>query len=273
MSEFDFDINQFNGFPFSFKRTEPFIPGTLIKRYKRFLSDIELEDGKIITAHCVNTGRMEGLTRPGTKVWVSPANNPKRKLKYTWELTEIDGHIIGTNTSFPNRFVQLLLENRMLDFYGKYESVKPEVKVGPSHRVDFFLEKKRGKSVYVEVKNCHLIYPDLVAYFPDSVSERATKHLHGLLELMDEKHLSEVLFFCQIPTVEKVKPSDAHDPTFAQMAREVGKKGLKFRSIAISQDAESVTVLGAVPVDLKPYQLEKVLAWKKENERLSKQPI
>lgn len=261
------------GFPIRIRRGVELISGRLIQRYKRFLADIQLDSGEQITAHCVNTGRMEGLTRPGLRVWVSRAKNPNRKLKYTWELTEVEGEIIGTNTSFPNSFVAFLLEKKLIPFLPEYESFKSEVVVAASHRVDFQLNLANGFRQLMEVKNCHLVYPDRVAYFPDSVSERATKHLEGLTELIDSKTASCVLHLCQIPDVAAVRPSDLHDPVYAESARRNNLKGLQFFGLCLSQTPDEMTVQGQVPVDLTPYSLVNVEKWKKANELASKKPM
>lgn len=261
------------GFPLRIKRGIPLFSGRLIKRYNRFLADILLDSGEEITAHCVNTGRMEGLTRPGLRVWVSLAKNPDRKLKHTWELTEVAGEIIGTNTSFPNGFVKFLLEHRCLPMFPEYESFQSEVKIGPSHRVDFQLNLANGKRHLIEVKNCHLVYPDRIAYFPDSVSERATKHLHGLVECLDERTTASVLHFCQIPNVKALRPSDAHDPVFANAARLTKTQGLNFFGLCLLQTPEEIVVQGQIPVDLEPYSLAPVELWKNNNEEASKNPI
>ncbi|MGF1573097.1 MAG: DNA/RNA nuclease SfsA [Sumerlaeia bacterium] len=263
-----------SGFPIRIRRGGlGLTPGVLVQRYKRFLADIQLDSGELITAHCVNTGRMEGLTRPGLRVWVSPATNPNRKLKYTWELTEVAGEIIGTNTGFPNGFVKFLLENNLLSFLPEYHDFKAEVTVAKSHRVDFQLELEGGKRLLIEVKNCHLIYPDGIAYFPDSISERATKHLQGLVEQIDDSTQCCVLHLCQIPDVKAVRPSDAHDPVYAATARKNKLKGLNFFGLCLKQTPEEILVQGLVPVDLEPYSLANVEKWKLANEAASKKPI
>lgn len=256
-------------YPISIDREMELLEGTLIKRYKRFMADIELNDGRQVTAHCVNTGRMEGLTTPGTRVWVSPAQNPNRKLKFTWELAEIDGEMIGTNTGFPNQLVRYLLSHKLIPFFQHYDASKPEHKIGPSHRVDFLLTRDSGKNLYLEVKNCHLVYPDRVAYFPDSVSERATKHVNALVEETSDEVESAVLFLCQIPNVISVKPSDVHDPVFAEASRKAAKKGLEFYALSVRQTLDQIFIEGAVPVDLTPYPLEQVQAWKQQNDSRS----
>jgi len=250
--------------PITIAREEPLVEGVLVRRYKRFLADVEIPGKGIVTAHCVNTGAMEGLTIPGTRVWLSRASNPKRALKWTWEMAMIDGQIVGTNTSLPNRVVKHLLAGRALPWLAKWKTMKPEQRFGEKSRVDFLMEMP-GYTLYLEVKNNHLVYEDNRAYFPDSVSERGTHHLRELAAVMGPTTRAEVLFFCQLPGVRAVRPSDVHDPEFARAAREVAAQGVRFSAISLRQDPEQIIVEGRVPVDLKPYGLERIRRWKEAN--------
>lgn len=258
-----------------FPRTQPLIEGTLERRYKRFLSDVRLAStGEIVVAHCVNTGAMEGLTRPGTRVWLSEANNPKRKLAYTWELAEIDGQVLGVNTGLPNRLVHQLLQGGHLPWLAHYTCIKPEVKYGENSRVDFLLsmdaEAAAGNAArhYLEVKNCHLIYPDGIAYFPDCVSTRAAGHLEELarcLESGDCPTTAEVLFFAQMPAAQALRPSDLHDPAFAAACRRVAALGVRFSAIGVRHTLETLEFYGPIPVDLSPYPTAQHELWRAQN--------
>jgi len=250
--------------PVTYAREQALVEGTLVRRYARFLSDVRLADGRIVVAHCVNTGTMEGLTRAGTRVWLSESDNPSRKLKHTWELAEIEGVLIGVNTSLPNRMVGRLLRENRLDWLADWEEIVPEKVYGDRRRVDFWLRKGR-REVFLEVKNCHLVYPDRRAYFPDSVSERATHHLRELAALRTTRRRGEVLFCCQMPEAKSVRPSDVHDPDFAAAARAAKAAGVRFSAIVLSQTPESITFERRIPVDLKPYATERLQAWKKRN--------
>ena len=247
-------------------RPAPLLEGRLLRRRQRFLADVELPRGGIVVAHCVNTGAMEGLTRPGTRVWLSRAANPDRKLKFTWQLAEVDGAIIGVDTSAPNRLVKELLARRALPWLGAFDEVLPEQRYGERSRVDFIL-RKGTRRLFLEVKNCHLVYPDRRAYFPDSVSERAAGHLEELAKVVDARTRAHVLFFCQLPGVKAVRPSDAHDPVFAETARRVARAGVRFSAICMHQDEQSITIERRVPVDLKPYRTEPMAAWKAANRK------
>ena len=135
----------------------PLIRGKLLKRYKRFLADIELENGEVVTAHCPNSGSMKGCARPGAEAWISQSTNPKRKLKYTWELTRIDGTFIGINTLVPNRLVKASVENDLIPELSGYSRVSSEVKTSEHTRLDLMLEDDNKKPCFVEIKNCTLV--------------------------------------------------------------------------------------------------------------------
>lgn len=245
--------------PVVLPRTAPLLEGRLLRRYKRFLADVELDDGAVVTAHCVNTGAMEGLTTPGNRVWLSRADNPKRKLAFTWELVEAGGRLYGANTGLPNRIVRHLLEGGHLPWLSHFHEVVPERRYGERSRVDFWLRGRRGE-LYLEVKNNHLLYPDRRAYFPDSVSARATAHLEELAAVVSDRPRvrSEVLFVCQMPGVKAVRPSDLHDPTFATTARRVAQEGVRFSAIEVLHTPEEVRITRRIPVSLAPYRLETV---------------
>lgn len=240
----------------------PLISGRLVRRYHRFLADITLDDGRAVTAHCINSGRMEGLVRPGARVWVMPAENPHRTLQWSWEMVEIDGVRIGADTILPNRLVRAMLEARALPGFRSYTRIHAEHRFGTENsRADFLLERG-GKRCFIEVKNCHLVYPDGRGYFPDSVSERATKHLHELTRMVAAGHRAVVLFTVQRADAVAVRPSDTHDPAFARAAREAAAAGVRFRALRIRPELDGLHVEDTIPVDLRPYDLTNPRRWK-----------
>ena len=248
-------------------RERPLIPGVLVRRYQRFLADVRLDGGELVTAHCVNTGAMEGLTDPGNRVWLSEADNPRRRTRYTWELVEAAGRIYGANTAEPNRLVGRLLRGGHLSFLGTWREVQAEVRFAERRRVDFVLRGSARSAVrerLLEVKNCHLVYPDGRAYFPDSHSERASHHLEALAAARSETRDAAVLFVCQMTPVRAVRPSDVHDPVFAETARRVRREGVRFFAVSIEHRVRSVRVIGRVPVDLRPYATRRVEVWRSE---------
>ena len=162
----------------------PLIHGTLLRRYKRFLADVRLDDGTEITAHCPNPGSMKTCAEPGWGVWVSPANNPKRKLKWTLERIDAEGVDIMVNTARPNRIVEeAIAEQRVAELSG-YSGMRAEVRYGQNSRIDLLLSHPGRADCYVEVKNVTMAAEPGVVAFPDSVSKRASKHMAELSDMV-----------------------------------------------------------------------------------------
>ena len=174
------------------------IPARLIRRYKRFLADCILEDGREITAHCANPGSMMGLADEGTKVWLEPNDDPKRKLNFGWRLIEHEnGHFTGVDTSVPNRALRETLEQQRIPELAAYETVRPEVKYGEKSRIDFLLTQDRLPDCYVEVKSVTLSRTVGQAEFPDSVTKRGAKHLLELSNMVAQGHRAVMLYLVQ----------------------------------------------------------------------------
>ena len=162
----------------------PLIPGRLLRRYKRFLADIRLEDGREVTAHCANPGSMMGLADEGLKIWVEPNNDPKKKLNWGWRLVDHEnGHFTGVDTSVPNRALRAALQAGAVPPLAGYSTVRAEVAYGENSRVDFLLTQPGLRDAYVEVKSVTLSRRPGVAEFPDSVTRRGTRHLHELARM------------------------------------------------------------------------------------------
>ena len=153
--------------------------GTLIKRYKRFLADVKLDNGEIVTAHCANSGSMLSLKDEGNEVWLSPATNPKAKLDYKWEIVKADGAMVSINTSWPNKLVEeAILDGTISELQG-YDDLRREMKYGQKSRIDLFLSNHpENADCYVEVKSVTLSRETALAEFPDSVTARGTKHIN-----------------------------------------------------------------------------------------------
>ncbi|MEM9182891.1 MAG: DNA/RNA nuclease SfsA [Pseudomonadota bacterium] len=225
----------------------------LVQRYDRFIYDVELEDGEIVKTHCVNPGRMEGLVRPGTTAWISAAPpNSKRKLKWTLELLELNGRYVGANTVVPNRIAESLVRARLIPGLKRWRELRREVPYGDGSRIDLMLSSGRSEHL-VEVKNCHLVYPDHRAYFPDSVSERAAKHLRELAEQTSLGRRATVLFVLQRTDGKSLRPSRLHDPAFAEAATAAAAAGVRFRAAQIDPTPAGYHFIGMIPVDLKDY--------------------
>lgn len=245
----------------------PLLRGVLRRRYNRFLADVLLDDGRAVVAHCVNTGRMEGLAGPGTEVWLTE-NFGNQKLRFTWQLARVGGVIIGANTAIPNRIVGALLRERVLPGFKRWSEMKPEKKYGANSRVGFWLREGKTEH-FIEVKNCHLVYTDRRGYFPDSVSERASKHLEELIEIVRQGHKATVLFTVQRADAVAARPSDLHDPVFAETARRASREGVVFKALRIRPDLDGYHTEKFIPVELQTYAIERHKGWKVANDESS----
>jgi sugar fermentation stimulation protein A len=237
------------------------IEGTLCARFDRFIATISI-NGEEVDAHCVNPGRMEGLVKPGCRAWISRApKGRKRKLRYTLELLEIDDVIVGANTIIANSLAEAVLRARLVPGLKRFSTLQREVRYGAKSRVDLLLTSGQQRH-YVEVKNCHLVYPDGGAYFPDSVSTRAAGHLAELSERVRAGDRASVLFILQRRDGRVVRPSALHDPVFAQAARDARAAGVRFYAAQFDAGPEGFEFLRAIPVDLKAHDVEVIRAYR-----------
>lgn len=176
---------------------DPLIEARLIRRYKRFLADVELPGGEVVTAHCANPGGMIGLKEPGAEVWLSPARNPARKLKYSWELIRADGGLVGINTALPNALgAEAIGAGRIAELTG-YGVERREVKYGKNSRIDILLQEPGRPDCYVEIKNVHLMREPGLAEFPDAVTKRGAKHLVELGDMVEAGHRAVMFYLVQ----------------------------------------------------------------------------
>jgi sugar fermentation stimulation protein A len=206
------------------KLPAPLIAGRLLRRYQRFLADVELEGGRVVTAHTPNTGSMQQCAIPGYRVLISEASNPQRKLKYTLELIAVNGHWVDTHTHRTNRVVEEGLRSGAIAELAGCR-VTPEVKFGAS-RLDFCLERD-GARTFVEVKNVTLCCSEGVACFPDAVSIRGQKHLRELLRAKEEGLRAVIFFLVQRGEATAFTPADHIDPEYGRLLREVTAKGVE----------------------------------------------
>jgi sugar fermentation stimulation protein A len=175
----------------------PLIRATLLRRYKRFLADVKLEDGQEVTAHVANPGSMLGMKDEGMTVWLEPNDDPKRKLKYSWKLAEIDGALIVVDTGMANKIVAEALNAGQIGSLAEYSKVRAEVKYGENSRIDFLLQGADLPDCYVEVKSVTLSRKAGLAEFPDSVTDRGAKHLRELSAMVVEGHRAIMLYLVQ----------------------------------------------------------------------------
>ncbi|WP_417430317.1 DNA/RNA nuclease SfsA [Kiloniella sp.] len=205
----------------------PLIPGKLIKRYKRFLADVELTDGTIVTAHTTNTGSMLGLIEAGSPVWLSESDNPKRKLKYTWEIGAAGETAVGVNTSVPNKLVVQEISAGNIPRLTGYTAIKREVKYGQNSRIDVFLQAEDKADCYVEIKSVTLSRASGVAEFPDAVSARGTKHLQELGDMVQEGHRAVMFYLVQRSDCTVLAPAKDIDPVYADALKVAMTRGVE----------------------------------------------
>lgn len=207
----------------------PLSSGILLRRYKRFLADIQLPHGDQITIHCPNTGAMTGCANVGDTVWFSTSNNPKRKYAHTWELTQTQsGDFICVNTLRANQLVQEALENQWISELAEYQQILPEQKYGNENsRVDFLLKSDRLQDCFVEVKSTTLLMENGVGMFPDAKTERGQKHLRELANIA-EQGLQAVIFFAILHTgIDKFEVAKQIDPKYAELFERAKKQNVK----------------------------------------------
>jgi len=224
----------------------PLVPATLVRRYKRFLADVALPTGEIVTAHCANPGSMIGLAAPGAPVWLSRSSNPKRKLGHSWELVEVDlgsgPELVGINTTNPNALAAGAIAAGLIPQLSGYRSIRREVKYGRNSRVDFLLEEPGRPPCYLEIKNVHLMRQKGLAEFPDAVTKRGAKHLHELAAVAAAGARAVMLFLVQIASAERFALARDIDPTYGlqfDLARAQGVQALA-RRFRLSRDAIEV---------------------------------
>ena len=234
----------------------PLIEGKLIKRYKRFLADIELADGKMITAHCANSGSMLGLIEPGSEVWVSPANNPKRKLKYTWELvragsTQGGGALVGINTSLANRISEEAIIAGAIAELSGYAEIRREVKYGKNSRIDLLLtgagDTKCVPKCFVEIKSVTLKRGE-IAEFPDAVTARGTKHLGELSDQVAAGHRAVMLYLTQRGDADAFAIAGDIDPAYSQAFRGARRAGVEALCYRCRLSPEEIVIGDQIPV-------------------------
>ena len=227
----------------------PLVPAVLIRRYKRFLADIRLEDGREVTAHCANPGSMMGLAEPGTQIWVEPNDDPKKKLKFGWRLVaHPGGHFTGVDTGAANRVLRAALIACEVPGLKSYGTVLPEQKYGAASRIDFLLKEPGQPDAYVEVKSVTLSRTPGLAEFPDSVTARGRKHLLELADMVRGGQRAILFYLVQRTDCTAVSVADDIDPAYAEAfvaARAAGVEAIAM-DCAISPD--EIILRAPVPV-------------------------
>lgn len=231
--------------------------GILVKRYKRFLADIETEAGELITIHCPNTGSMKNCQEPGSRVWYSDSQNPKRKYAYTWEMVEVEKkYIVGINTGLANKLVKEAIQAKLIAQLNGYGSIRAEVSYGEqASRIDFLLEQhelETTASCYLEVKNVSLGMGGGLGLFPDAVTSRGQKHLQELSYMHSKGHRAVLLFCVQHSGIARVALADDIDFEYGRLLREVSAAGVEVIAYGAEFDLEnsSIELRRQVPVVL-----------------------
>ena len=220
--------------------TKSLIKGKLIKRYKRFFTDIKL--GKeIVTAHCPNTGSMKGLLDKGNEVFLISNNNPKRKLKYSLEIIKSRKNLVGINTHMANKIAHHGLENNLIKELSNNDIIKPEVFFNKETRFDFLLQKNKQK-IFVEVKNVTLFRNNDIAEFPDAVTSRGSKHLLTLIDAINKGYKTYLLFLVQIQNMKYFKIAKDIDEEYYNNYRIAKKAGVNFLAYRCAINSKKIYI-------------------------------
>ena len=229
----------------------PLIEGVLVNRYKRFLADVRLPNGEIVVAHCANPGSMLSVREPGARVWLSPASKPERKLRYTWEIIEVFGGLVGINTGHPNLVVaEAIAAGRIPELAG-YPVLKREQKYGKNSRIDILLEASDRPPCYVEVKNvtmCRIAGGP--AEFPDSVTARGTKHLEELADMVRSGNRAVMFYLVQRGDCTRFTIAQDIDPTYAKALKSATKAGVETLCYKASVAPAGIHVDAPLTLDL-----------------------
>ena len=224
------------------------IHGRLIKRYKRFLADILLDDGNVVVAHCTNSGSMKSCLEEGAEVYLTPVTDPKRKTRFTWEMIKINGSWVGINTGNPNKLAFEAVLNGLIPGLEGYTTVRREVKFGDS-RFDIYAENKTEKC-FIEVKNVTL-KEGKYALFPDAVTSRGLKHLKTLIDVKQSGMRAVMLYIVQRSDVEIFAPAAAIDPGYSEMLKNAVKIGVEVIPVQAKVSPGEIQLTTILPVEIQ----------------------
>lgn len=226
------------------KFSAPLVEGRLVKRYKRFLADVELASGELVTSHCANPGAMLGLKDPGMRVWLTPALNPNRKLKWDWQLCETHDFgvkaLVGINTSHPNKIAAEAIDSGAIPELEGYSELRTEVTYGQNSRIDILLEDDSKPACYVEIKNVHLLRQKGLAEFPDSVTTRGAKHLGELADMVAQGNRAVMLYVIQRDDAEEFALAGDIDPAYVEAFKNARKAGVEALAYSCKLDMDRI---------------------------------
>jgi sugar fermentation stimulation protein A len=228
---------------------ENLIEAKFKKRYKRFFSELELETGEEITAHCPNTGSMKTCISEDIPALISKSDNPKRKLKFTLEATKPGRSWVGVNTHKPNKWVKYWAETGTIEEFKSFKEVKSEVKINPKTRIDLLLEKP-GKKFFVEIKNVTLKTASDEVAFPDAVSERAKKHAEELAELIEPGVEAAIFFMINRNDCKRFRIASEIDPKYAESLKKAKKAGVKLIAYKTKFTKTGISLSEKIKVEL-----------------------
>ncbi|MFQ0813174.1 XRE family transcriptional regulator [Brucella anthropi] len=227
----------------------PLVTGRLESRYKRFLADVTLDDGRFITASVPNTGSMLGLTAPGSRVWLSVSDAPHRKYAHMLQIVEADNTLVGVNTGLPNRIAEEAILKGLVPDLAGYASLKREQKYGRNSRIDLLLDDGPRQRAYVEVKNVHFTRTPDLAEFPDTVTARGAKHLDELIDVVAAGHRGVMLFIIQRSDCSRFSISGDLDPTYARAFERARASGVEAWAVRCHITDKSIDATGLVPIE------------------------
>ena len=228
---------------------EPLIPGRLIRRRNRFVAEIRLEDGAAVEAHCPNSGTMKTCLEDDAPVYVSPAANPNRKTRYTWEMIYLNNGWIGVNTGIPNFLAAEAARLQTVDLFRGVTEVRREVTIHKGTRLDLVADKPSGP-VYVEVKNVTMVYDGGLARFPDAVTSRGAKHLRELMDLKAQGFETAALFIVQRTDAVDFGPAEDIDPTYAELLRQADQAGVNIIVLEARVSPTEIHLTRPLPIAL-----------------------
>ena len=230
------------------KFDKPLTHGRLIKRYKRFLADITLDNGQVTTAHCTNSGSMKSCIEEGAEVYMTPIDDPKRKTKFTWEMIKINGNWVGINTNVPNQLAFEAVTNGELTKLSGYNYVKKEV-VFENSRFDIYAENSREKA-FIEVKNVTL-KDGSYGRFPDAVTKRGKKHLNSLMRVKEQGIRAVMLYVIQREDVDIFAPAWDIDPEYSKTLVDAYQKGVEIIPVQAKITPVEIRIINELPFELK----------------------
>ncbi len=238
------------------KFASPLVKGTLTQRYKRFLADVILEDGRPVTAACPNTGSMLGLTAPGSTVWLSENDSPTRKYRHTWEMIEAGpgktSTLVGINTGHPNAIVSEAIAAGKVNELTGFENLRREVKYGENSRIDILLDDPKKGACYVEIKNVHLMRKPGLAEFPDSKTERGVKHLIELSNMVAAGHRAVMVFLIQRGDAKLFDVAGDIDPAYAAAFVKAAAAGVEMLAYRCKLSEREIKLENRVDIRPRP---------------------